>query len=177
MHFQRRDTFAENPDILATSLLACASLGLDYSSTDFDLTANRAARVCAGQRFIARVLDPKFDRLTHVVLLGRRGRDAAESLQAANGHTVSDALKAAENIILNLPHPSGENRTYTQLAKLSAKDFPQREPYVQRKWAEYRVKPAKKNKKKLPESTYKSRQAAAWDAINNLRLQISSMDK
>ena len=68
----------------------------------------------------------KFGRLSHIIIFGK-GWAAAENLQLANGHSVLGHLRSCGKVVLNLPHPSGQNGEYVALASLSPSEFPTQE--------------------------------------------------
>ena len=177
LNFPRRDTFAGHPDILATSLLACATLDSDYSSDDFDLTANTCARKCATERFLRRITNPKLDRLTHVLILGAKGRQAVKALKAQNGKTILETLVEGRKTVLYLPHPSGQNAEYVKLASLPQSAFPSLDEYTEEAWLEYRLKSPRishgKQRPKQTEAEHKSKRTAAWSAIERLRREVA----
>lgn len=164
-----RTSFAHHPDIYVTSLVACATLTTTGSSTDFDPSSFEAARRCVGKRFVAEMLNPRFDRLSHVLILGSKGWNAISNVRTPDGQTVLKALEDAGKTVLNIPHPSGANREYVNLASLSANQAPSLADYCDSMWSEYQLKPAKPGRGKQSETAYKAKRRTIWQAVDRLR--------
>ncbi len=175
LHFPRTDTFAGHPDLLATSLLACATLDMKGGSKDFDLTKTAGGRRCATARFLPRILNPTMTRLSHVVILGNRGWKAVNQLRGSSGKTIVADLISAGKIVLNLPHPSGSNGEGVALASYDARNFPSLNDYCDQQWEEYCLKKSRKGESlETPELEYKKSRAARWKRINELRETITA---
>jgi uracil-DNA glycosylase len=168
--------FARHADIYVTSLVACATLTTTGSSTDFDPSVYASARRCMAERFVAEILNPAFTRLSHVVILGSKGWAATKKVLAPSGTTVLDTLRAGGKLVVNLPHPSDANREYVNLASLPRNKVPPLLTYVEAKWAEYRLRPAKRGKVKQSEMQYKERRRTVWRSIEKLRDDIKNME-
>lgn len=167
--------FAHHPDIYVTSLVACATLTITGSSTDFDPSGYAAAKRCMTERFVSEILNPKFRRLSHVLILGSKGWEAAQKTSDKHGQTVYAALRSGGKVVLNLPHPSGANREFVNLASLPGNAMPTLSQYAETMWQEYRRKPAKRGKEKQSEAEYKRKRQSIWGSIQNLRLEIDAL--
>lgn len=176
LKFPRVDSLAGHPEIYATSLVACASLTSNYSSDDFEPAAHEGAHRCASHRFLAEVLNPSFSRLSHVFILGKEGWAAVRNVRTDAGFTILETLRKAGKTVLNLPHPSGQNREYVQLASLSSDKFPTLEQYVSERWAEYALQPPRRARTKQSEAVYRKKRATYWITINELRKSVAQMD-
>lgn len=171
LNFPSPESFSDHPDIFVTSLVACATLSESGSSTDFDPAQYPSAQRCIAQRFIPQMLSPDFSRLSHIIILGAKGWEALSSMRNSHGGSLLVTLRRAGKTVLNLPHPSGANREYVNLASLSAAEVPDRTEYAERMWQEYRAKPDKGKGKQL-ERPYKSKRLTVWDTVNNLRREV-----
>lgn len=169
------DSFARHPDILVTSLVACATLATSGSSNDFDPAKYEAARRCMGIRFVGEVLDPRFQRLNHVVVLGAQGWSALDRVKAPDGRSVRSVIQAAGKTLVNLPHPSGQNQELVNLATLPTERFPPLETYVRSRWDEYKLKPSRPGRGKQGEETYRAKRQTSWMTVDALRKQIALM--
>ncbi|MFN3890760.1 MAG: hypothetical protein ACK4MV_10215 [Beijerinckiaceae bacterium] len=169
-------TLARHPDVYGTSMVACASLTSDYSSDDFDPRTNQAAMRCSTIRLIGDLCRPTFSRLSHVLILGSKAWDAAQTMKTTSGSTVIKALEASGKVVMNLPHPSGQNQEYVKLASLSAAAMPSLQSYVSTKWEEYKNKPPRPGRRKEPEGKYKAKRATVWKAVHALRNKAMSLE-
>jgi len=167
---------AHHPDLYVTSLVACASLTNSGSSSDFDPALYAAARRCMTERFINEILDTRFTQLTHVLVLGAKGWKALNSVRTSSGETVYRALTNGGKIVLNMPHPSGANREYVNLAILPLSQMPKEDDYVAEKWDDYRMKCRSKGKVPVQEDAYKRKRRSIWNAIFKLRWNIAKLE-
>jgi hypothetical protein len=119
-----RSTLANHPDIYVTSLIACASLESSGSSDAFDPARYSMATRCVGDRFVCEMLSSQFDRLRVILILGTHGWTAIQSIRCGSGGTVLQRLRPAGKLVLQLPHPSGQNEEYVGLASQSRASFP-----------------------------------------------------
>ena len=110
------NTLRYHPDIYVTSLVACASLTTSGSSDDFDPQAYPAAMRCITQRLVSELSDPRWSQLSTIIVFGSKGWDAFRSLRTTSGATLLDDLANRGLTVLKLPHPSGQNKEYVQLA-------------------------------------------------------------
>lgn len=168
-------TLAYHPDVYVTSMVACASLTSDYSSDDFNPRSSAAATRCATVRLVDDLLRPTFKRLTHVLLLGSKSWEAAHTLRTPEGRSIIGALVAAGKVVLNLPHPSGQNREYVNLASLPTNLAPPLTRYVDEKWEEYRIKPPRQGRKKENEAKYKAKRTTVWNTVDSLRKEVAKI--
>jgi hypothetical protein len=171
--FQKTDSLARHPDIYVTSLVACASLTDTGSSDDFDPNRFPAARRCMTERFVGEMLNPAFSRLSHVLVLGAKGWSAIQTARTSNNKTVTEELRSRGKIVLNLPHPSGQNQEYVKLASLPAEQVPSCDSYVLERWLEYAQKPPRPGREKESEVKYKAKRATVWSNINVLRRDVA----
>lgn len=175
LHFEKA-TLAEHPDVYVTSLMACASLTSDFSSDDFDPRTNAAASRCATIRLVADLNRVSFTRLTHVLLLGAKAWNAADTLRTSTGATLLRSLQSSGKTVLGLPHPSGQNQEFVKLASLTNEAMPTLTAYTHTKWEEYRKKPPRPGRGKEPEAKYKAKRATVWNTIADLRRQVALME-
>ncbi len=166
---------AKDPEIHVTSLVACASLSLSGSSDAFAPERTPAAVRCVADRFVNEMLSADFPCLTTVVILGKHAWRAVEAIRTTSGETVLQRLRSAGKTVLNVPHPSGQNREYVMLAILRPSAFPGMDEYVDRKWREYATKPARPGRGKEREDRYRAKRASYWQAVHDLRQQIAAM--
>lgn len=171
-----RGTLALHPDVYVTSLIACASLELSGSSDAFDPVPYAMAARCIGNRFVSEMLDRRFTRLQVILILGTHAWDAIQNIKHGTGETVLQTLRASGKLVLQLPHPSGQNKEYIGLASLEAHEFPTLDQYVARRWEEYRVKPPRRGRAKQPEALYKRKRTTAWQTVQRLRQEIDALD-
>lgn len=171
-----RCTLADDPDIHVTSLVACASLSVAGSSDAFSPERTPAASRCIAVRFVGEMLDPRFHRLSTIVVLGNDGWRAIECIRTADGVSVLQRLRKAGKTVLNLPHPSGQNQEYVKLASLAASVFPTLDDYAAGKWRDYAFKPARPGRGKESEQAYKNKRASYWRAVDALRRQVVAME-
>jgi hypothetical protein len=169
-------TLDMHPDVYVTSLVACASLTTNGSSDDFDPTLVPAARRCMVDRFASEMLNPDFKRLSHILILGAKGWSAIKSVRMSDNLSLLEHLQKQGKRVFNLPHPSGQNREYVNLASLPAEHAPTRDNYVSEKWVEYLLKPPKEGKPKQAEGKYRNRRETVWRTIDELRQEIASME-
>jgi hypothetical protein len=174
--FPDLNTLAMHPDVYVTSLVACASLTTDGSSDDFDPNLLPAARRCMVDRFAREMLNPDFMRLSYIVILGAKGWSAIKSVRMSDNLSLLEHLQKQGKRVFNLPHPSGQNREYVNLASLPAEHAPTRDNYVSERWVEYLLKPTKPGKRKQAESKYRKRRETVWRTIDELRREIASME-
>jgi hypothetical protein len=174
--FPQPDSLAGHPDIHVTSLVACATLGENGTSDAFDPMKLSAARRCILRRFVPEMTNPAFSRLSHVLILGSDGWSTVNTLRADTGATVVGLLRSNGKIVLNLPHPSKQNKEYVNLASLTHEQFPALDNYVTAKWEAYRLEPPRKGRGKEPEAKYKAKRRTVWRTINELRTAIARMD-
>ncbi|NKM55857.1 hypothetical protein GFL21_15200 [Rhizobium anhuiense] len=167
---------AHHPDLYVTSLVACASLTSSGSSTDFDPSRYSAAKRCMTQRFLEEVLDPRFKQLTHILVLGSKGWKALHTVKAPSGQTIFQALAEAGKIVLNIPHPSGANREYVNLAVLPLSRMPSEDTYVADKWDDYCLRCRSEGKVPELEDTYKKKRRKVWNTIYKLRWDIAKLE-
>jgi hypothetical protein len=175
LHFADTPSLARHPDLYVTSLVACATLDSRGKSDDFDPLFHEGTRRCMTERFLAEILNPAFSRLSHILILGSKGWSACRA-QVISGRTLLDELRSRGKIVLNLPHPSGQNKEYVNLASLTSERMPTLEEYVSERWDEYRKKPPRRGRNKQSEVEYKAKRAAAWNAIFALRQQVASLN-
>jgi hypothetical protein len=121
------------------------------------------------------MLDPRFDRLTHIFILGSKGWAAVRKIRTDKGLSISETLERAGKTVLNLPHPSGQKQEYVRLASLSGHQFPSLDQYVSERWMEYRLRSPCPRRKKETEAIYKAKRATVWKAIDILRKSISGV--
>lgn len=166
-------TFAGHPEILTNSLVRCASLSADGSSDDFDPTQYESNVRCITHRLFRELTNPAYQRLEVVAIFGRQAAAALKKLRLPTGQTVWSGLQEAGKLVIELPHPSGQNMEYVKLGSLSSADFRQREAYAAEKWETYRLKPARKGRAKESEERYKAKRQRYWDEIAALRNDIA----
>jgi hypothetical protein len=169
-------TLARHPDVYVTSLVGCATLDPAGGSDDFDPTIYDGTRRCVEERFLAEMLNPRFERLAVVVLFGAKGRAAVSNLRGGDGKSILQLLEEAGKTVLFFPHPSGQNMEYVKLASLPLARVPSRAAYVAERWQEYHQRPARGGRKKQTEAAYKSKRKAVWEAVYDLRWQIAGLD-
>jgi hypothetical protein len=176
LHFPNPSSLTRHPDIYVTSLVACASLKPDGSSDDFDPKLYEGARRCMTERFVGEMLNPAFSRLSHVLILGSKGWSAIQTTRSSANKTIIEVLRSRGKIVLNLPHPSGQNQEYVKLASLSAEQTPSLDSYVSQRWAEYSEKPARLGRGKEPKDKYMAKRTIVWSTIDKLRRDIARLD-
>lgn len=175
LHFSDPSSLARHPDVYATSLVACASLTPDGSSDDFDPKLYQGARRCMTERFVSEMLNPAFSRLSHVLVLGSKAWSAINNTRTLGYKTIIEELRNRGMIVLNLPHPSGQNREYVKLASLPAEQMPSLAGYVTERWIEYERKPPRPGRGKEPEDKYRAKRATVWRTVNELRQDITNL--
>jgi len=176
LKFPVGDTLARHPDVYVTSLVGCATLNAKGGSDDFDPAGFEGTRRCVVNRFLDEILDSRFADLKVVVVLGTKGRSAVEDLVDDGGRSVLRQLEDAGKTVLFFPHPSGQNIEYVQLASIPLSQMPSRASYLSKRWAEYRLKPARPGRMKQTEAQYKAKRGAVWDAIYELRWQVAGLE-
>lgn len=169
-------TLAQHPDIYVTSLVACASLSASGSSDAFDPLRYGMGQRCIADRFVAEMLSPAFSRLQVILILGSHGWKAIQKQRGRDGRTVLRNLQDEGKLVLQLPHPSGQNQEYIGLASLEADEFPELNEYVSRRWNEYRVTPPRPGRAKEIEAKYKSKRTSVWRTIEDLRRSIAQLE-
>jgi hypothetical protein len=175
LHFPNPSSLTRHPDIYVTSLVACASLMPDGSSDDFDPKLYQGARRCMTERFVGEMVNQAFSRLSHVLVLGSKGWSAINSTRTSENKTIIEVLRGQGMIVLNLPHPSGQNMEYVKLASLSAELMPSLDTYVTDRWIEYRTKPPRPGRRKESEEKYKAKRATVWRTVSKLRQDIVNL--
>lgn len=175
LKFPHNDSLARHPEIYATSLVGCATLDAKGGSDDFDPAAFGGTRRCVADRFLNEMLDPRFSRLQVVVVLGTKARDVVASVHGRDGKSILQALEAAGRRVLFFPHPSPQNIEYIRLASLPLAEVPSEGAYLSERWHEYRMKPARKGRRKQSELEYKAKRRAVWNAIYDLRWQVAKL--
>jgi hypothetical protein len=165
------DTLALHPDVFVTSLVACASLSAAGSSDAFDPKRYKGAERCIADRFVHEMLSPNFKQLRAILILGSHGWRAVEKLRFSSHQTVAEKLRSAGKVVMQLPHPSGQNGEYVRLASMSDLEFPNCDIYVDRCWHDYRDS----HDAKQSESAYKAKRRSTWQSIRSLRDRISLM--
>lgn len=168
-------TLGRHPDVYVTSLVACATLDTSGGSGAFDPLRYRSATRCISDRFIGEMLSPGFSELRAILILGSDGWKAVNVLKMASGRTIVAMLRSSGKLVMNLPHPSGQNREYVSLASLRQEEFPSCEAYAASCWERYNPLPPRKGRAKQAEALYKSKRMTAWRTINDLRRQISRL--
>lgn len=164
------DTFSHHPDVYATSLIACASLTTSGSSTAFDPTNYTMASRCIGERFVNEMLSPRFSRLREVFILGTHGWKAIQKIRCVSGVNVLDALRRAGKRVMCLPHPSGSNREYVNLAVLPADKFPTLDAYL-----EIRAATWSPETMRVTKDRYLAKRETYWRTIDQLRREIAAL--
>jgi hypothetical protein len=177
LSFPDSTSLAHHREVYCTSLIACASLTSDGSSDDFDPSLFPAARRCITERFVAEITNPAFNELSHIFILGTKGWAAVETIPLKNGKTVLQYLRSLGKVVLNLPHPSGQNQEYVKLASLAEEDMPTLDEYLTRRWREYAAKPPRKGRAKESEASYKAKRATVWHTVNQLRKQFAHLER
>jgi hypothetical protein len=176
LSFPYRNSFARHPDVYVTSLVGCATLDPKDRSDDFDPAAFDGTRRCIEIRFLNEMLNPRFDTLEVVVILGKKGQAAVSVLRGGNDRrSILQVLENAGKTVLFFPHPSGQNIEQVRLASLPLSRVPLRAAYISEKWEEYSSQPPRPGKVKQTESAYKARRGAIWDAVYDLRWEIAGM--
>ena len=128
------------------------------------------------ERFVGEMLNPAFSRLSHVLVLGTKGWSAIQTTRTSANKTIIEVLRSQGKIVLNLPHPSGQNQEYVKLGSLSAEQTPSLDTYVSERWLEYVQKPPRPGRGKEPEAQYKAKRATVWSTINELRLDVARLE-
>jgi hypothetical protein len=54
--------------------------------------------------------------------------------------------------------------------------MPSEAEYVAERWEEYRLKPPRRGRQKEPETKYKAKRSAVWNAIYDLRWQVAKLE-
>jgi hypothetical protein len=175
LHFVDTTSLARHPEVYVTSLVACATLAWAGSSDDFDPLLHEGTRRCATKRFPTEILNPGFSRLSHILILGSKGWCACQS-RMPSGKTLLEELHSQGKIVLNLPHPSHQNKEYVNLASLAAAQMPTLEECVSQRWSDYKNKPPRRGRNKQSEVQYKAKRTTVWNAIFALRRQVASLD-
>lgn len=170
-------TLAHHPDVYVTSLVGCASLTDSGSSKDFDPIQYAAARRCITERFIEEITNSRFADMAYVLVLGAKGWKAINNITAAGGRSVHQVLLDAGKVVLNLPHPSGANREYINLAVLPLSRVPREEDYISEKWHNYRSKCRAEGTIPEDEGSYKRKRRTVWNAIYKLRCTIALLEE
>lgn len=152
---------------LTTSLIKCASLNVDGSSSDFDPWRYESNVKCVTERFVPDMLS--HESITHLLILGSKAQKALTQKITIGGEFVHEYLSKRGKTISYLPHPSGANRESVDLASLDTASFPTMEQYQERMWAKYKVKRAMEGKALGKEESYKATRASRWKAIEAVR--------
>jgi hypothetical protein len=76
------------------------------------------------------MLAPGFRGLRAILVLGGDGWNAVNGLRLLSGRTVLETLGSAGKLVINLPHPSGQNAEYVALASLRPEELLSCEEYV-----------------------------------------------
>lgn len=166
---------ALHPDVYVTSLVACGTLSIGGSSDAFDPLRYKSAKRCIGERFVKEMLAPAFRDLRAILILGTDGWKAVNSLRLPSGRTVVETLHAAGKLVMDLPHPSGQNGEYVALASCEPSGFPSLEEYVEACWDRYRYEPPRTGRTKQIECVYKKKRRTVWQRVDALRQQVSQL--
>lgn len=167
------DALPDNIDLnkcghfLTTSLIKCASLTLNGSSSDFDPWKYESNISCITNRFVPDILSN--DSISYLLVLGNKAKKALTKKVYIHGVTVHRYLEERGKEIAYLPHPSGANRESVGLASLDLKEFPSMEDHQEKMWAKYKEKQLAKGKKVADETSYKQTRGSRWKAINEIR--------
>ena len=113
--FKRRDSFDGHPDILADSLIKCATLDGNGKSKDWRPRDFGIAKVCIARRFLTNMLNLQFTRLKTIVILGEKGWDAINDRELTGSKTIYEQLSGAGKRVIKFPHPAGGNNEYVAL--------------------------------------------------------------
>ncbi|WP_163139896.1 hypothetical protein [Arhodomonas sp. KWT] len=130
---------------LTTSLIKCASLTVNGSSSDFDPWKYESNVRCITERFVPEVLER--DSIEHILVLGSKAKKALTSKVRMHGVFVHDYLNERGKVVSYLPHPSGANRESVDLASLDREDFPTMQQHQDRMWAKYEIRQREKGKR------------------------------
>lgn len=171
--FVRRDSFDGHPDVLAESLVKCASMTDDGGSTDWHPGAYKLAYNCVVHRFVPNVLNPRYARLKTILILGSKGWNDINTIEVPTGRTVHEVPVSAGKRVLWFPHPSGENGEYVALAK--RRNFPTKEAFVNEQYKKYvatRRESGKPMKKSEPQ--YKQKAGIVWARVDKLRKEFAT---
>lgn len=152
---------------LTTSLIKCASLTVDGSSSDFDPWRYESNVKCVTERFVPEMLS--HESISHLLILGSKAQKALTKKITIGGECVHEYLSKRGKTISYLPHPSGANRESVDLASLDTASFPTMEQHQERMWAKYKVKRAMEGKALSKEESYKATRASRWRAIEAVR--------
>lgn len=171
--FPNPRSLAGHLEVYVTSLVACATLGLDSNSNDFDPARYPAASRCVTHRFVAEILSPQFSRLSHIFVLGAKAWPTLTALVMPDGRTVMSHLRSRGKTVLNLPHPSGQNQEYVKLASMPADQVPTLDRYIAERWEVYRAAPARTGRGKENEAAYKAKRRTVWQSVQRLRDEIA----
>jgi uracil-DNA glycosylase len=152
---------------LTTSLIKCASLTVNGSSSDFDPWKYESNVRCITERFVPEML--KHASIEHILVLGRKAQKALTSKVRMHGVFVHDYLNERGKVVSYLPHPSGANRESVDLASLGREDFPRMQQHQDRMWAKYITRQREKGEPLGDEASYKSTRASRWTAIARIR--------
>jgi len=165
-----------HPEVLVTSLVACASLTTEGKSDDFDPGIYPAAVRCITKRFVPEILNPRFHNLRVVLILGSKGWKAVHQLKTSPELSVAEAIRRNGKLLLNLPHPSGQNGEYVKLASMTHAQFPKAQDYVRECWSEYATRPPRPGRRKQSEDEYKAKRLSYWSTVKQLRDQIAELE-
>jgi hypothetical protein len=152
---------------LTTSLIKCASLTVNGSSSDFDPWKYESNVRCITERFVPEML--KHASVEHILVLGRKAQTALTSKVRMNGVSIHNYLSERGKVVSYLSHPSGANREPLDLASLDREDFPTMQQHQDRMWAKYKIKQGKKGMLPGDEASYRSTRASRWKAIALIR--------
>ena len=101
--------FNNSPHFLVTSLVKCAFLGNETNpSQRFDPTRFEFAKRCITNRFVSDILNPAYNNLKIVIILGKDGWNAVNSIKIGDV-TVATYMEYRGKTFIELPHPSGAN--------------------------------------------------------------------
>ncbi|MCF6253109.1 MAG: hypothetical protein L3J75_17850 [Methylococcaceae bacterium] len=154
---------------LTTSLIKCASLTQNGSSSDFDPWKYPSNIKCIKNRFVPEMLSNNNSNITHILVLGNKAKKALKEKILINGRTMHSHLEKNGKHIAYIPHPSGANRESVDLAILENSEFPSKEQHQNNMWNKYKVKQTNKGKKLANESSYKKTRGSRWESINQIR--------
>ena len=152
---------------LTTSLVKCASLTLQGSSSDFSPWEYESNIKCIKDRFIPEILSNK--SISHVLILGSKAKKTLTEKIHIDGISAHEYIEKNNKTIAYLPHPSGANRESVSLASLDEENFPTKQQHQERMWNKYKSKKIAKGKSLGNEQSYKNTRGSRWQAISDIR--------
>jgi len=106
--------FNQSEKFLVTSLVKCASIKDGGNPSEaFDPSKYEMTERCVKNRFVADILNPDFKNMKLVIIMGKHGWSAINTI-TTNNKTIKDYLESNGKVLVQIPHPSGRNIKYIQ---------------------------------------------------------------